>query len=77
MNQVEQWFSILQRKRLRAPNFADLSDLESKVLAFIAEWNEAAQPFNWTEASFDKVLRRAQSGRAREPHCTGGLEMAA
>ncbi len=24
MNQVEQWFSILQRKRLSAPNFADL-----------------------------------------------------
>jgi hypothetical protein len=27
MNQVEQWFSILQRKRLKAPNFADLADL--------------------------------------------------
>ena len=37
MNQVEQWFSILQRKRLRAPNFADLADLEGKILAFIAE----------------------------------------
>jgi hypothetical protein len=32
MNQVEQWFSILQRKRLRAPNFADLADLEDKSL---------------------------------------------
>jgi len=29
MNQVEQWFSILQRKRLRATNFADLVDLEA------------------------------------------------
>ena len=37
MNQIEQWFSILQRKRLRAPNFADLADLEDKILAFIAE----------------------------------------
>lgn len=77
MNQVEQWFSILERKRLRAPNFAALSDLESKVLAFIAEWNEAAQPFNWTAASFDKVLSRTQDGRPRERHCTDGLEMAA
>jgi hypothetical protein len=33
MNQVEQWFSILQRKRLRVPNFADLADLEDKLLA--------------------------------------------
>ena len=28
MNQVEQWFSILQRKRLAAPRFDDLADLE-------------------------------------------------
>jgi hypothetical protein len=27
MNQVEQWFSILERKRLTAPNFADLAAL--------------------------------------------------
>src|SRR5262245_19189260 len=33
MNQVEQWFSILQRKRLAAPNFADLEALEERVLA--------------------------------------------
>lgn len=56
MNQVEQWFSILQRKRLRAPNFADLADLEHKILAFISEWNEIAHPFNWTTKSFDKIL---------------------
>jgi transposase len=33
MNQIEQWFSILQRNRLRAPNVADLDDLEAKILA--------------------------------------------
>lgn len=58
MNQVEQWFSILQRKRLVAPNFEDLVDLEAKIMAFIAEWNQAAHPFNWTRASFDKVLAK-------------------
>ena len=36
MNQVEQWFSILQRKRLSAPNFADLDALEERLLAFVA-----------------------------------------
>jgi transposase len=61
MNQVEQWFSILQRKRLVAPNFADLVDLEAKILAFIAEWNQAAHPFNWTAASFDKVLAKVDA----------------
>lgn len=58
MNQVEQWFSILQRKRLTAPNFADLDALEERVLAFIAEWNEHAHPFGWTTKSFDKVLAK-------------------
>lgn len=58
MNQVEQWFSVLQRRRLVAPNFYDLSDLEAKILAFIAQWNETAHPFAWTSASFDKVLAK-------------------
>ena len=56
MNQVEQWFSILQRKRLVAPNFKDLADHEAKLTDFIAAWNREAHPFKWTPASFDKVL---------------------
>jgi hypothetical protein len=58
MNQVEQWFSILQRKRLVASNFADLNVLEERLLAFIAEWNAIAHPFKWTARSFDKVLAK-------------------
>lgn len=60
MNQIEQWFSILQRKRLSAPNFHDLADLEGKLLSFIAEWNEHAHPFRWSKASFAKVLAVAE-----------------
>lgn len=58
MNQVEQWFSILQRKRMLAPNFDDLPDLRRKVTQFIAAWNREAHPFKWTPASFDKVLAK-------------------
>ena len=61
MNQIEQWFSILQRKRMAAPNFADLDALEERVLTFIAEWNEAAHPFAWTPKSFDKVLAKVDA----------------
>jgi hypothetical protein len=61
MNQVEQWFSILQRKRLAASNFADLADLETKILAFIDEWNAEATPFNWTEKSFEKTLAKVDA----------------
>lgn len=56
MNQVEQWFSILRRKRLQAPNFADLQDLAVKIEQFVNEWNEIAHPFNWSASSFDKIL---------------------
>jgi len=61
MNQVEQWFSILQRKRLRHPNFADLADLAAKLAQFIDEWNQAAHPFRWTPGSFDKVLTAVEA----------------
>jgi hypothetical protein len=58
MNQVEQWFSILQRRRLTAPNFEDLQDLERKILAFIEQCNEQAHPLRWSKRSFDKVLAK-------------------
>ena len=60
MNQIEQWFSILQRKRLSAPNFSNLEELESKIQGFITEWNTAAHPFRWTTASFAKVLAKVE-----------------
>jgi DDE superfamily endonuclease len=56
LNQVEQWFGLLQRKRLRIAAFASWADLERKLLRFMAEWNAHAHPFRWTTASFAKVL---------------------
>jgi transposase len=61
MNQIEQWFSIIQRKRLRVADFDDLADLEQSILAFINEWNEQAHPFAWKRSSFDKVLAKIAS----------------
>jgi transposase len=61
MNRVEQWFSILQRKRLTAPNFPDLGALEERVLAFITEWNAIAHPFAWTARSFEKILAKTNA----------------
>ena len=56
MNPVEQWFSILRRKRLRSPNFAAVAALQRALLRFIDEWNEIAHPFRWTAHSFAKIL---------------------
>jgi hypothetical protein len=49
VNQVEVWFSILQRRILRHGSFENTTDLRSSVLRFIAHWNRAeAHPFRWT-----------------------------
>jgi transposase len=56
MNQVEQWFSILQRKRLRIADFADLAHLAERLHTFVAEWNRHAHPFNWSTKSVAKVM---------------------
>ena len=59
MNQVEQWFSILQRKRLRIVDFESKDQLHTKLDQFIREWNQQAHPFNWSTKSVAKVMAAA------------------
>lgn len=60
MNQVEQWFSIVQRKRLRIADFADKKHLAQRLLAFVAEWNAHAHPFQWSTKSVAKVMAKCE-----------------
>jgi len=60
MNQVEQWFSILQRKRLRIADFADKAALAERLMAFVEEWNAHAHPFNWSTKSAAKVMAKCE-----------------
>lgn len=64
MNQVEQWFGILQRKRLAIADFADKAALAERLAAFIREWNEHAHPFNWSTKSVAKVMAKCQLAAA-------------
>jgi transposase len=59
MNQVEQWFSILQRKRLRIADFESKDQLHTKLDQFIKEWNQQAHPFNWSTKSVAKIMTAA------------------
>ena len=61
MNQVEQWFSILQRKRLRILDFSDLDYLAERLLAFVAEWNTYALMYNPARFSQEEQRNRARS----------------
>ena len=58
LNQVEQWFSILVRKTLKAPNFADKEKLAEHLQRFVAHWNRFAHPFKWSTKSIAKVMAR-------------------
>lgn len=49
VNQVEIFFSILQKRCLKHGSFCSTDDLNDKVEAFIKRWNEIdGHPFNWT-----------------------------
>jgi hypothetical protein len=49
VNQVELFFSILQRQCLRDASFRSSEELRTAVLEFIAAWNrDRAHPFRWT-----------------------------
>jgi transposase len=61
MNQVDQWFSILQRKRLRIVDFESKEHLRMKLEHFICEWNPYAHPFNWSTKSVAKVMAEASA----------------
>jgi transposase len=67
MNQVEQWFSILQRKRLAIADFADKAHLAERLHAFVKEWNEHAHPFNWTRKSVSKIMAKCELAKCETP----------
>lgn len=64
MNQVEQWFSILQRKRLVIANFPNKAVLAERLLLFVSQWNEHAHPFHWSTKSAAKAMAKCQLSEA-------------
>src|SRR5262249_49690115 len=48
LNQIEIYFSVVQRKGLTPADFADLAMLEAALLGFQHRYEAAARPFEWT-----------------------------
>jgi transposase len=65
MNQVEQWCSILQRKRLQIADFADKQHLAERLMAFVVEWKTHAHPFQWSTNSVARVMAKCESPLAK------------
>jgi transposase len=60
LNQVEIYFSIVQRKVLTPNDFTDLAEVEHRLLGFQRRYQQTAVPFDWrfTRADLAKLLRR-------------------
>jgi len=58
LNQVEIYFSVLQRKVLTPNDFESLEDLENRIHSFQSIYEEIAKPFKWkfTRKDLKKVL---------------------
>ena len=48
LNQVELFFSILERRLLRYGEFDSVDHLAERIIDFINEYNRRARPFRWT-----------------------------
>lgn len=48
LNQVELFFSILERRLLRHGEFTSVDDLADRIISFINDYNRRARPFRWT-----------------------------
>ena len=60
LNQIEIFFSVIQKKVVSPNDFASLEQLSGTLLAFVTRYNQTAKPFNWkfTAADLTDLLRR-------------------
>ena len=69
LNQIEIYFSIVQRKVIKPANFADLDALEQRLLSFEARYNDTANPFDWryTKNDLNAYLKRLAAHEPLSP----------
>jgi transposase len=60
LNQVEVYFSVIQRKLLTPDDFGNLDGLAEQILAFEQHYNANARPFDWkfTRTDLNQLLAR-------------------
>jgi hypothetical protein len=72
LNQVEIYFSAVQRKALTPDNFTDLDAVAQRLLAFQARYNRTASPFDWTFNRTDLNNLLTRLGK-HDPHTPSPL----
>lgn len=64
LNQIEIYFSVVQRKVLTPNDFADLQEVKARLLDFQARYEQYAKPFEWkfTRDDLKALLAKLASG---------------
>ncbi len=69
LNQVEIYFSVIQRKVLTPNDFADLAAVQARLLAFQDHYEHIAAPFEWKFTKADlRVLLARTAAHDTTPH---------
>ena len=56
LNQVESWFSKLQRDVIDRGIFTSVADLKRKILRYIRLYQKTAKPFRWKYSDVSKRI---------------------
>jgi transposase len=51
LNQIEIWFGILEKRSLYGASFTSPKQVREHIDAFVAAYNNAAKPFEWTKTA--------------------------
>jgi hypothetical protein len=67
LNQIEVYFSIVQRKLLTPNDFASLAVLEDQLMQFQQRYQRSAKPFEWTftRRDLDGLLAKLRQKSSR------------
>ncbi|MFE9181561.1 IS630 family transposase [Streptomyces sp. NPDC007126] len=78
-NQIEIFFSIVQRKVVSPNDFTDLTQVRDRLRAFEDRYNTAAQPFQWrfTTSDLDDLLARPDRHTTADRHQESSIPLAA
>jgi len=63
LNQIEIYFSIVQRKVLTPNDLASLASLKDRLLRFQTRYEEVAKPFQWkfTRRDLEKLMKKLEA----------------
>jgi hypothetical protein len=69
LNQMEIYFSIVQRKVLTPNDFSDLREIPERLLSFQRRYESLAQPFRWefTRADLTNLLKKLDANPVVAP----------